>query len=217
MSKALIDTDVLLKTASYKLLKQLLVSAPLGSKEFGMIAAAQFVVSGKFKKKLKEPQLAEAKAHFQEAIASIAAIEPSSEELALAARLESAALGMGVDLDLGESQICALMVSRGVDLMMTGDKRAIKAIAALKEHEACAYAHGKVACLEQLVLWMIAGAGLEAVQTSICALPAVDTSLNIALGCYSQSANLESCQEGLMSYINYIRTDVPRVLIAYPA
>ncbi|NIE82532.1 MULTISPECIES: hypothetical protein [unclassified Burkholderia] len=216
MSKALIDTDVLLKTASYKLLKQLLALAPFESKEFGMIAAAQFVVTGKLKKKLKEPRLAEAKAHFQEAMSVIAAIEPRSEELALAAELESAAVAMGVELDLGESQICALMVSREMNLMMTGDKRAIRAIAALKEHTACAYAHGKVACLEQLALWMIACAGLDAVQPSVCVLPAVDTSLTMALGCYSGGASLGSCHEGLTSYINSIQTEAPSVLIDYP-
>lgn len=217
MSKALIDTDVLLKTASYKLLKQLLATTPFGSIEFAMIAAAQFVVAGKFKKKLKEEQLAEAKAHFQEAVALIAAIEPSPDELALAAQLESAAVTLGVDLDAGESQICALMLSRGIGLMMTGDKRAIKAIAALREQEACAYVHGKVACLEQLVLWMIEKTGLESVQPSICPLPTVDSSLTTALGCYSGGTPLASCQEGLASYINSIRKDAPEVLIAYPA
>lgn len=217
MSQALIDTDVLLKTASYRLLKQLLATTPFGSTGFAMIAAAQFVVAGKFKKKLKGVQLEAAKAHFQEAIASIAAIEPNPYELGLAAQLESAAVALGVDLDAGESQICALMLARGIDLMMTGDKRAIKAIAALREQEACAYAHGKVACLEQLVLWMIEKAGLESVQPSICPLPTVDSSLANALGCYSGGASLASCQEGLASYINSICRDAPEVLITYPA
>jgi hypothetical protein len=216
MRKALIDTDVLLKTASYKLLKQFLASTPFGSDDFGMIAAAQFVVAGKFKKKLKGSQLDEAKAHFQEAIATIASIEPNAEELALAAQLEGAAIALGVDLDLGESQICALMFSRGIELMMTGDKRAIKAIAALMEHEACAYMHGKVTCLEQAMLWMIAKSGLESVQPSVCALPLVDTSLTMALGCHSGGAPLTSCQDGLVSYINSIRQDAPEVLIGYP-
>jgi hypothetical protein len=216
MSQALIDTDVLLKTGSYKLLKQLLATEPFGSAEFGMIAAARFVVAGKFKKKLKGEQLEEAKGHFQEATASIAAIEPGHNELALAAQLEAAAVALDVDLDLGESQICALMLSRGINLMMTGDKRAIKAIAALKEQEACAYVHGKVVCLEQLVQWMIEKTGLESVQPSICPLPMVDSSLTTALGCYSGGAALASCQEGLASYINSIRKEAPEVLITYP-
>lgn len=217
MTKALIDTDVLLKTASYKLLKHLLATEPFGSNDFGMIAAAQFVAVGKFKKKLKGQQLEEAKAHFQEAITFIAAVEPTPDELVLAAQLESAAVTLGVDLDLGESQICALMLARGIGLMMSGDKRAIKAISALREHEACAYAHGKVACLEQLVLWMIEKTGLESVQPSVCPLPSVDTSLTMALGCYSGGAPLASCQDGLASYINSIQVSAPEVLIAYPA
>lgn len=216
MRKALIDADVLLKTASYKLLKHFLAMTPFDSDDFGMIAAAQFVVAGKFKKKLKGSQLGQAKAHFEETIATIAAIEPNAEELALAAQLESAAVALGVDLDLGESQICALMFSRGIELMMTGDKRAIKAIAALKDHEACAYTHGKVACLEQATMWMIEKAGLESVQPFVCALPTVDTSLAMALGCYSGGSPLASCQDGLVSYINSIRQDAPEVLIGYP-
>lgn len=217
MTTALIDTDVLLKTASYKLLKHLLASKPFGCDNFGMIAAAQFVVAGKFKKKLKGPQLEEAKAHFLEVITSIAAIEPTPAELTLAAQLESAAATLEVDLDLGESQICAIMLVREIALMMTGDKRAIKAISALKEHEACAYAHGKVACLEQLVWWIIEQTGLASAQPLICALPTVDTSLTMALGCHSSGSSLASCQDGLASYINSIRTDAPDVLIAYPA
>lgn len=217
MSQALIDTDVLLKTASYRLLKQLLATEPFGSTEFGMIAAARFVVTSKFKKKLKGEQLEEAKAHFHDAITSIASIEPDPNELALAAHLEAAAVMFGVDLDLGESQICALMLSRGINLMMTGDKRAIKAIATLTGQEACAYAHGKVACLEQLVLWMVETAGLAAVQPSICLLPTVDSSLTTALGCYSGGTPLAACQEGLISYINSICKDAPEVLIGYPS
>lgn len=217
MSRALIDTDILLKTASYKLLKQLLATSPFGSTEFGIVAAAQFVVADKLKKKLQAAQLEGAKEHFQDAIVKISAIEPSPDELALAAELESAALTLGVDIDAGESQICMLMLSGGIDLMMTGDKRAIKAIAALSEQDACAYVHGKVACLEQLVWWMIEHKGLGSVQPSICPLPAVDISLTAALGCHSGGAPLASCKEGLISYINSIRRDAPEVLIAYSA
>lgn len=217
MTWALIDTDVLLKITSYKLLKLLLETEPFGSKDFGMIAAAQFVVASKFKKKLEGHQLEEVKKHFLEAITSIAAIEPNPEELELAAQLESAAVAFGVDLDLGESQLCALMLAREIELMMTGDKRAIKAIAALREHEACAHIHGKVACLEQLVLWMIEKSGLESVQPSICSLPkTIDTSLTMALGCYSGGSPLESCQDGLVSYIHSIQADAPGVLVVYP-
>jgi hypothetical protein len=73
-----------------------------------------------------------------------------------------------------------------------------------------------VACLEQLVWWLIEKAGLDSVQPSICSLPAVDSSLTNALGCYSGGTPLASCQEGLASYINSVRRDAPEVLITYP-
>lgn len=216
MSGTLIDTDILLKTASYQLLKQMLVAVPFGVGAPAMIGAAQFVVAGKLKKKLKGELLEAAKSHFSEAIQSIAALEPNADELKLAAKLESAALATEVDLDVGESQLCALMYSRGIGLMMTGDKRAIKAIATLSHEESCAYVHGKIACLEQLVLWMIDHVGLNAIQPPVCAVPSVDTSLTMALGCHSGGSPEVSCKEGLASYINSIKAGAPDVLVAYP-
>ncbi|MYM22879.1 hypothetical protein GTP46_09500 [Duganella sp. FT135W] len=216
MSGALIDTDILLKTASYQLLKQLLLTAPFGIESPAMIGAAQFVVTGKLKRKLKGDLEVAAKAHFLEAIQSIAAVEPTPSELQLAAKLESAALTLGVDLDIGESQLCALMYTRGIGLMMTGDKRAIKAISTLNHEDPCAYVHGKVACLEQLILWMIDHAGIGAVQAPVCAVPAVDTSLTMALGCNSGGSSEPSCREGLASYINNIKASAPDVLVPYP-
>lgn len=216
MAQALIDTDVLLKTASYGLLTLLTQSKPFGASEYAMLGAAKYVVQGRLKKKLTGQDLTQAKEHFAHASQEISEIEPTEEEIRLAALLEGLAMELGVDFDTGESQLSAVLISRGCPLLMTGDKRAITAIGELRNHEACTTLIGRVACLEQTILWMTQSAGLESVQPPVCRLKQVDSSLTMSFGCYSGGAPMEACMEGLSSYIKDLHAKAPGVLISYP-
>ena len=69
----------------------------------------------------------------------------------MAADLEFRAQTTGLDLDVGESQLCAVLVMRMVPMLLTGDKRAISAIEHLFDLEPrIGWIAGRVYCLEQL-------------------------------------------------------------------
>ena len=56
----------------------------------------------------------------------------------------------------------------------------------------------------------------EQVAEAVCAERAVDKSLSICFGCYSESpARSESVLEGLESYISALRAEAQQVLAAY--
>jgi hypothetical protein len=68
-------------------------------------------------------------------LASVELIEPTVEESTLAAEFESLALAAALPLDAGESQLCAVLVSRNLPLLVTGDKRAITALESLVDSD----------------------------------------------------------------------------------
>src|SRR5690606_14878510 len=61
-------------------------------------------------------------------VKTVEILEPNAEEARLAARLEEAATRLNFQFDIGESQLCAIVVCREADLFCTGDKRAIRGI-----------------------------------------------------------------------------------------
>ena len=140
-------------------------------------------------------------------------IEPTEEESTLAAEFESLALAAALPLDAGESQLCAVLVSRNLPLLVTGDKRAITALESLVDSDTrLASVCGKIKCVEQLVLQAISVHGYGAIKQRICANSGVDKSLSICFGCASGTTDEEDTKSGLNSYINALRTEAPRVL-----
>jgi hypothetical protein len=210
--KALIDNDILVKGACYRLLAEIVASIP-GDGHCGILGAAKFVVPHYIKRQKLAGDVAAAEICFFSVLASSEALEPSSDERELAAALEANAQQLALSLDPGESQLVSILVSRVLPWLATGDKRAIAALERLLDTDArLAGLAGKVRCLEQLVKQMLANGDYRAIRNAICSEAAVDKALTICFSCSSQDATSANIDQGLDSYIGAIRASAARVL-----
>jgi hypothetical protein len=142
-------------------------------------------------------------------------LEPTEAELAIATEFEEHALLLGVGLDNGESMLSAIALSRGWSLVLTGDKRAIRAMEEIQNVVADARAlHRRVICLEQAVAGIALRNGADRIRVAICAEPDVDKTMSICFQCTGPSELPNFQPVGLASYIENMRASAPTVL--YP-
>ena len=212
---ALVDNDIVFKGACYGLLPDVLATVCGQEGPAGVLGAARFVVSKKIQKTPLNKGRDSARANLAEFLRRALAIEPTEAEQTIAAELELAALNSGVSLDSGESQLCAVLIQRVVPWMLTGDKRAIRAIEQLLNSDArLAAITGKVKCLEQLVLAAITDdEKASSFRERVCEEAHIDKTLTICFSCSSASA-VNDYSEGLESYIGDLRKQAQRVLSA---
>lgn len=214
MKQAFVDNDVLHKTATYGLLYALVGSSPLGVQKFGVLGAAKYVVIKKLTKKPPQRGAELAIQELKEVFAEIAELEPTSEEVQMAANLEYAAHELDLEFDGGESLLCAMLLQRGADYLFTGDKRAISAMATFISKQLTAGLAGRVVCLEQLFMHLICAIDPSTVRQAICAEPLADKTLANCFACRSTNSTLESWAEGLSSYISDLTSKAPGALVA---
>jgi hypothetical protein len=209
---ALLDNDVLLKGACYGLLDQLITSP---YRPAGVLGAALFVVSRRIAKTAFRKNSEIARAGFEAFLLESIVLEPTDDEQTMAADFELAAQRAGVPLDAGESQLCAILVRRVVPVLITGDKRAIRAIELLLDSEPrlCELC-GRIRCLEQLVRGALTRDTSSHLRDAICAEPAVDKALAICFSCTNETGTYDSFVEGLDSYIAALTGEAKRVLSA---
>jgi hypothetical protein len=211
--KAAIDNDVLLKCACYDLLSEMCEAIPSGPEGVGALGAARFVIRDAIRKvgiRIGATEVVERLGSF---LSSVEVIEPSSDEVRLAAELEYLAQRELLPLDPGESQLCAVVVTRFVPVMITGDKRAIKSLEVLLEKNTRLRSLArKVLCMEQLVARMVRAGGEGCIRKKICAEPVVDKALSLSFSCSSLTIAAGSCAEGLISYVRNLRGDAGNVL-----
>jgi hypothetical protein len=211
--RAAVDNDILFKGASYGILTELITAVCEVQADVGVLGSARFVLGKKISTSPLLLDRAAARASFSAFMGQARILEPTDEERGLAADFEFAAQEIGVSLDAGESQLCAISVNRLLSLLITGDKRAIQGLERLLDKDSRLLAlSGKVACLEQVFMSAISQLGHERLRCAVCAEPDVDKALTICFSCRSNSASVESHVEGLQSYIADLRTLASRVL-----
>ena len=180
----------------------------------GVLGAARYVVFGHIRKLNLKKDLTKVLADFENFLHQCIVVEPTEDEQTLAADFELAAQREGINLHSGESQLCAITISRIVPWLLTGDKQAIKAIEKLLDVDSRLLAlTRKVMCLEQLVLYLLNQGQRITVRETICAEPEVDKTLTICFCCNNQNPIEESFSEGLKSYIADLRTQASRILV----
>lgn len=206
---AALDNDVLIKLTAYDLLGA--AQARLGA--VGVLGAAKFVVRSALERHRGLQDREAAKARWEASLDTIELLEPTDDEIRLATRLEESAAASGLPLDVGESQLCAMTITRGIAHLVTGDKRAIAAAevmtAAVGELLALA---GRVLCLEQLASHLVSDLGAEEVRRRVCAEPGVDRSLSICLSCAGLESGSAFDPAGLVSYAESLRAAAPTLL-----
>ena len=210
---AVLDNDVLHKGTSYGILSSLLKPHGGANAEIGILGAARFVIPNKIKRSALNRGTAAVLTEFQQWVSTFSQLDPTIAEQKLAAELESLAQQSGVSLDVGESQLCAIVLERRVPFLLTGDKRAIAAIESLFDRNPKLQAiGGKVKCIEQLVLTILTLAILDALRAAVCSEPQVDKTLTICFACASSGVDLDTVKDGLNSYIRAVRAVAGRVL-----
>lgn len=209
---ALVDNDVLLKGACYRLLNHP-ITTDCGGSGIGYLAAARFVLSKRIRRARLHFNAAEAEAQLVSFLAKHQAIETTIEEQTLAAALEAMAQEIPVNLDTGESQLLAVLAVRTLPALITGDKRAIIAIERLLDvTTALAQVTGNVTCVEQLVRRAVIKGDPSAIQEAICKEPEVDRALSICFSCFSPERTVNTVVQALDSYISDLRQKAPRTL-----
>ncbi len=213
MCELLVDTDVLMKLALYGLFDEIAHAGCAAGcdRRTGIIGAAAFVARKRLRRRAADADAATAR--LETFLATVASLEPTESELDMAAGFEAAASRAGVDLDTGESQLCAIALTRGKPVILTGDKRAILAIERLTPEVGPLRAlASRVACLEQAFKLVVRRVGALLVRASVQAERGADTAIDICFRVTSDAVPDNFEAEGLDSYIEAVRRDAPIVL-----
>ena len=211
MLRGAVDSDILIKGASYLLLTELIGATQRAPEDCGVLGAAKFVVL----QRLRKSRHRDAIAHFEEALRKLIELEPDDSELASAADIELEAQRKGLALDIGESILVAIMGQRRLEFLATGDKRAVVAL----EHLARDWRdidrwRSKLISLEQLVRRLLDAEEPADIRDRICAAEDADRTLAICFRCTSRLGDSRSWRTGLDSYITDLRSQAPTVLIS---
>ena len=207
----MIDNDVLIKCACYAMLDQI-QSDSSRHNDIGVLGAARFVVRSYLESRGQIADRKAAQSRFISFLAAAQSLEPTEDELQLASAIEEKATELGLNLDGGESQLCAIAILRPSPLVLTGDKRAIKGAESLLEDlPALASLSGRIVCLEQAVIGIVGRIGVRTARSLVCAEPSVDKSISICFEC-SADDNREFSLTGLTSYVNDLSLQAPTLL-----
>ena len=183
----LVDNDVALKISCYSLVSQALRAITIDGSPPAMLGVARFVIRGRLSRARNVVDVERASAAFEQLMQVVTLLEPDESELALAADFEAEANRNNLELDGGESQLLAILIIRAYRLLLTGDKRAIAAMATVAPEQAT----GRVACLEQLMAHIIGDVGAAAVRVVVCSEPNADRTLTLCCSCGRQTAPAE--------------------------
>jgi len=215
MPIAAIDNDILLKGACYGLLDELVAAIPTAPNDSGVLGAARFVIRSRIAAATLSRDQKEIMAMLETFLGKAVVLEPNLDETKFAAEIEFVAQRNNLALDSGESQLCAIVISRMIPWLITGDKRAIRALEKMLEYlPALAKLTGKLICLEQLIARGTSSLGAAKIRDAICKEPAVDRALSICFECSNSHSHPDSWLQGLQSYIGDLRKNAERILVA---
>ena len=208
--RALIDNDIVIKLSAYRLGCALLNMATFDQTPPAMLSIGRFVVRDRLSKASRFMDGGGALAEFETLLPDLLLLEPTDAEIETAADFETAALRLNLELDGGESQLLAILLARQANLFVTGDKRAILAIAGVTADTVA----GRLACLEQLVVSIIESGHFADIREAICREPHADKALTICFGCTSAvPPNTATALAALESYINHVRQNAAGTLL----
>lgn len=206
MADAAVDNDVILKGVSYGFLNELLGAIPGGPYAHGILGTAKYVLRKALRK--RPPQRVIAATQELEAVfASLEILEPTEQETAVAAQLEFEAQRQAVPMHVGECQLVAMFVSRGLHHVLTGDRKAIAALAsiALPAGIDRTKLTARFICFEQAIRHLVGALGATTVKDAICAEREVDIAMRVCFSCTSPEVGETSWLAGLDSHIADLR------------
>ncbi len=213
MVEAAVDNDVLWKAACFRLTGRFW-GHESENPPAGVLGSARFVLRHVIDRGPVRDRDAASRA-LEELFARAVVLEPTDDELSVAAELEQLAQRAGVELDVGESQLAAIVAARDIPMLDTGDKRAVRGLEALSDRsQTCAALRARVRCLEQLLLRALEDEDeFDAIASAVCAEPEVDKTASICFSCFSGGgADRDDVLAGLRSHIDALRSQAPTIL-----
>jgi hypothetical protein len=205
-----LDVDVVLKMCTFLFSDELVNIATLNGVPPAILGVAQFTLRSRVQRSNSICNRASVQTSLENTLSLLQLIEPLKEEVEFAAELEELALEFDLELDTGESQLFAMLIKRNAPLLVTGDKRAIRAVSQMIPSEV-----GKrIACLEQLILQIISEIGHDRLRQNVCSEREADRAITICFACSSDVVAIEDVRDGLRSYLSSARQFAGHVLIS---
>jgi len=202
----LLDNDVVLKACCFGLGSEMISCISVNGTPPAILKVAEYVI----RKRVRRHNRETAERLLCTLLSTIGRIEPDDEELGLAAAFEETAQAQNLELDSGESQLLAILLRRNHRLMITGDKRAIRAIEEIVGKE---LGSPRIACFEQLVTSILRRSDIVEVREKICRERSLDRAIAACFACSSPVVSISSVFDGLRSYIDDLRKDTQHVLL----
>lgn len=173
--RLLIDVDALCKLAHWGLLQDLASLTDIPMQECTTLASARYrALKAKTKLDGRVFRAVEAVDRVLEAIASMSpAIEPATQSLGAFENVP--------DIDAGEAVLLASLVAVQEAKLLTGDKRALRALAALPPEQREPFA-GRVICVERVIESALDLWGLEVLRSRVCPWKKIDIAVDVIMG-----------------------------------
>ena len=207
-NEILIDGDVVIKICSYQLSNEFISVLGCISKNLAILAVTRFTIRSRIARANRLTDPIGATRAMVNILSQLGTLEPSEDEIDLAADLEQRAIELSVELDSGESQLFAILLKRNFKLLITGDKRAICAldlIAPPTEGQ-------RLACFEQLIATLVTRYDYLDIRARICGEPKTDRAITACFSC-SSTPDIANTLSGLRSYVNDLKIKARRLLI----
>lgn len=106
-------------------------------------------------------------------------------------------------IDAGEAVLLATIAATAGARLLTGDKRALRALAAMAPSVRSSYA-GRILLVEQVLLGVLDARGLDWLREHVCPEKDVDKTVSMVMGSRCDAPE-QSVREGLASYLNEMR------------
>jgi hypothetical protein len=215
MADAAIDNDVILKGVSYGFLTELIHAVPGTPHAHGVLGTAKYVLRKALQKRPPH-RVSQARAELEAALLTLEVLEPTDQETELAAQLEFEAQRQGVPMHVGECQLVAMLAIRGFNHVLTGDRKAIVALAAVANSSGISTAKlaGRLICFEQAIRYLVLAHGAANIKAAICAEREVDVAMRVCFSCASPEVGEASWLAGLDSHIAELRSASGNLLAA---
>ena len=207
----LVDVDVALKACIYRSEEVFLACTTLDQRP-ALLAIGRFTLRSRLRTARNLENRESASKAIENLIANVALIVPTEEEIMMAADFEEDAAACSLEFDTGESQLLAILLSRGAPLLLTGDKRAIQALHGIGIRGI----DGRIACLEQLLAAFLANCDHRQLRERICREPRADRAVTACFACSAPEVSEEDIHAGLASYVGHLRKSTGALLLASP-
>lgn len=203
-----LDNDVVLKTCSYGAGRDLVELSTTDELAPAILALARFTLRSRVERSKILVDKSAAAAELDAVLARVRLLEPTPDEVEIAADLEAAATAENLSFDAGESQLVAMLMTRGGLAFVSGDKRAARAICVVIPD-----LKRQMICFEQVLHSIVTKSGLKPLRSAICREKALDRAVTNCFQCATKLIDANSILQALESYSGSLRAETGDLLI----